>query len=122
MLYSFPTRRSSDLIARAVEAAISIVEAEGDLHATADYRRRVAGVMLERAIREARAQALGTKVQCYVSPSDPTHRQQQDIRTHRQPTDDAARFPAPRGRPARPHFRPTTLPLRRLPPAGYRAP
>ncbi|MFC3674884.1 FAD binding domain-containing protein [Ferrovibrio xuzhouensis] len=50
-------------IARAVEAAISTVEAETDLHATADYRRRVAGVMLERAIREARAQALGTKVQ-----------------------------------------------------------
>src|SRR3546814_5505800 len=36
-------------IACAVEAAISIVEAEGDLHATSDYRRRVGGVMLERA-------------------------------------------------------------------------
>lgn len=48
-------------IERAVAVVREQVDAESDLHASADYRRRVAGVMAARAIQEAKAEALGPK-------------------------------------------------------------
>lgn len=42
----------------AVEAAMAKVDVFGDLHATADYRRRVGGVLARRALVDARKSAL----------------------------------------------------------------
>jgi len=45
-------------IAEVVNAAMARVEVWGDLHATADYRRRVGGVLARRALSDARGAAL----------------------------------------------------------------
>jgi CO/xanthine dehydrogenase FAD-binding subunit len=45
-------------IAAAAEIAQASIEPESDLHASADYRRRVAGALLARAVTEARGEAL----------------------------------------------------------------
>jgi carbon-monoxide dehydrogenase medium subunit len=44
--------------AAAASLAREQVEPEPDIHATADYRRHLAGVLTERALREAHAAAL----------------------------------------------------------------
>lgn len=54
-------------IDRASAAVRDQVEAESDLHATAEYRRRLSGVMAARAIREAKAEALGRKEEPHVA-------------------------------------------------------
>jgi len=46
-------------ITDAVEAAMAKVDVFGDLHASADYRRRVGGVLARRALLDARRSALG---------------------------------------------------------------
>ncbi|HKX17645.1 MAG TPA: xanthine dehydrogenase family protein subunit M [bacterium] len=53
---------SEDLWQRAADAVRGAIEPDGDLHASADYRRHVAGVLTIRALREAlvRAAAPGT--------------------------------------------------------------
>jgi carbon-monoxide dehydrogenase medium subunit len=38
---------------RAADAALGILDPPGDLHATADYRKHAAGVLLRRAVAEA---------------------------------------------------------------------
>ena len=38
---------------RAADAALDILDPAGDLHATAGYRKHVAGVLLRRAVAEA---------------------------------------------------------------------
>jgi carbon-monoxide dehydrogenase medium subunit len=48
---------SDALWQRAAEAVRAAIEPEGDLHASADYRRHVAGVLTVRALREAHARA-----------------------------------------------------------------
>jgi carbon-monoxide dehydrogenase medium subunit len=44
-------------VREAVEAATADLETVGDLHASAAYRRRVAGSLARRAIAEAREEA-----------------------------------------------------------------
>ena len=44
---------TDELIAAAGQAASAEVEPEGDVHATADYRRKLAGIMTRRAILKA---------------------------------------------------------------------
>jgi CO/xanthine dehydrogenase FAD-binding subunit len=51
----------------AVDAIRELVEPESDLHATADYRRRLSGVMAARAVREAKAEALDQKERRHVT-------------------------------------------------------
>ncbi|HEY8448854.1 MAG TPA: xanthine dehydrogenase family protein subunit M, partial [Bacillota bacterium] len=46
-------RPEPDVLAAAAEAVRSAVEPESDIHASADYRRHVAGVLTERALRAA---------------------------------------------------------------------
>ena len=43
---------------RAADAALDILDPAGDLHATAGYRKHVAGVLLRRAVAEAYARAV----------------------------------------------------------------
>jgi carbon-monoxide dehydrogenase medium subunit len=50
-------RPSEALWQDAAEAVRGALEPEGDLHASADYRRHVAGVLTMRALREAHARA-----------------------------------------------------------------
>jgi CO/xanthine dehydrogenase FAD-binding subunit len=52
------TPLSEDDAAAAAEIAAASLEPESDLHASADYRRRVAGALIARAVAEARAEAL----------------------------------------------------------------
>jgi len=47
-----------DCMAAVAEAARSMLDPPGDVHATAEYRRHVCGVLLQRAIRAAHAHAL----------------------------------------------------------------
>ncbi|MBO0826322.1 MAG: xanthine dehydrogenase family protein subunit M [Streptosporangiales bacterium] len=47
------TAADDDVVRDAANAVRETVEPVGDLHATADYRRHVAGVLLARALREA---------------------------------------------------------------------
>ena len=51
------TRLADDEIDAALPAIGAAIEPDDDLHATAAYRGRVAGVLLGRALREARAEA-----------------------------------------------------------------
>ena len=46
-------------IADAAAAAVDLIDPEGDLHATADYRRHLARILVERVLRAARDDALG---------------------------------------------------------------
>ena len=48
-----------DAVAAALGGIQDAIEPDSDLHASADYRRRVAGVLVGRAIEQARAEALG---------------------------------------------------------------
>ncbi len=54
------TRLDDDAIAAAAAAIADVLDPESDIHADADYRRRVACVMARRAIVAARDDALGT--------------------------------------------------------------
>jgi aerobic carbon-monoxide dehydrogenase medium subunit len=47
------TRADPATLVRATEAALDILDPPGDLHAPADYRKHVAGVLLRRAVAEA---------------------------------------------------------------------
>ena len=47
------TRADPATLVRAAEAALDILDPPGDLHATAPYRKHVAGVLLRRAVAEA---------------------------------------------------------------------
>jgi carbon-monoxide dehydrogenase medium subunit len=47
------SRPSEDLWQQAAEAVRRAIDPDGDLHASADYRRHVAGVLTVRALREA---------------------------------------------------------------------
>jgi carbon-monoxide dehydrogenase medium subunit len=51
------SRPSEDLWQHAADAVRSAIEPDGDLHASADYRRHVAGVLTVRALREALGRA-----------------------------------------------------------------
>lgn len=44
---------SAEVLAQAATRASAVVEANGDIHASADYRRAVAGVLTRRALQEA---------------------------------------------------------------------
>jgi carbon-monoxide dehydrogenase medium subunit len=44
----------------AAEAVRDAVSPDGDIHASAEYRRHVAGVLTQRALRESLSRALGT--------------------------------------------------------------
>jgi carbon-monoxide dehydrogenase medium subunit len=46
-------------LADAAEAVRRAIDPGGDIHATAAYRRRVAGVLATRALRQAAARARG---------------------------------------------------------------
>ncbi|MEE2995911.1 MAG: xanthine dehydrogenase family protein subunit M [Pseudomonadota bacterium] len=50
---------TEDALSKAREAASSAVDPDGDVHATADYRRKLAGVMTGRAVQKAAARAGG---------------------------------------------------------------
>ena len=50
---------SDRAIGEAAWASVADLETTADLHASAEYRKRVAGVLAERAIRDARDEALG---------------------------------------------------------------
>jgi CO/xanthine dehydrogenase FAD-binding subunit len=52
-------RLDDDAIAEATAAIGDMIDPDGDLHGTADYRRRVAAVLTARAIGDARDNALG---------------------------------------------------------------
>jgi aerobic carbon-monoxide dehydrogenase medium subunit len=52
-------RPSEELWQQAAEAVRAAIEPESDLHASADYRRHVAGVLTVRALREAHGRAGG---------------------------------------------------------------
>jgi aerobic carbon-monoxide dehydrogenase medium subunit len=52
-------RPSETLWQHAADAVRAAIEPEGDLHASADYRRHVAGVLTVRALREAHGRAGG---------------------------------------------------------------
>ena len=54
------TRLGDQAVRDAAALVPGAVEPDSDLHASADYRRRVAGVLVERAIVEARDEARGT--------------------------------------------------------------
>lgn len=51
------SRPSEDLWQHAADAVRSAIEPDGDLHASAEYRRHVAGVLTVRALREALGRA-----------------------------------------------------------------
>jgi carbon-monoxide dehydrogenase medium subunit len=51
------TKLSSGEVSAAVSGIAASLEPDSDVHATADYRRRVAGVLVERAILTARDEA-----------------------------------------------------------------
>jgi carbon-monoxide dehydrogenase medium subunit len=51
---------TADAIAAAVDAARNELDPAADLHATAAYRRHVAGVLAARVMRDAAARAGGT--------------------------------------------------------------
>lgn len=53
------TALAPDVVAEAVRAALADTETLADLHASADYRRRVAATLAARAVADARANALG---------------------------------------------------------------
>jgi len=55
------TRLAAADLAKAVAAIRDSLEPRADIHASADYRRRVAGALVERAIAEARDEALAGK-------------------------------------------------------------
>ena len=57
------TALSSDKVNEAVRAALADIEPLADLHASADYRRRVAATLAVRAIADARADAQQGKAQ-----------------------------------------------------------
>ena len=48
-------RPSEELWASAAEAAVAASDPRGDMHATADYRRRLVRVLVQRALRKATA-------------------------------------------------------------------
>jgi carbon-monoxide dehydrogenase medium subunit/2-furoyl-CoA dehydrogenase FAD binding subunit len=50
---------SEQTMADAAAAAAGLIDPEGDLHATADYRRHLARVLVERVLRTAKEDALG---------------------------------------------------------------
>ena len=50
---------TEDALSKAREAASSAADPDGDVHATADYRRKLAGVMTGRAVQKAVARAGG---------------------------------------------------------------
>jgi CO/xanthine dehydrogenase FAD-binding subunit len=49
---------SERAIADAATAAVDLIDPEGDLHASADYRRHLARVLVERVLRAAKADAM----------------------------------------------------------------
>jgi len=51
------TRLEPNDLSRAIAALQGSIEPQSDIHASSDYRRRVAGALLERAIAEARSDA-----------------------------------------------------------------
>ena len=51
-------RLDEQAISAAAEAAADLTDPEGDLHATADYRRHLARVLVERVLRAAKADAM----------------------------------------------------------------
>lgn len=51
------TRLDEQAITAAADAAAEMIDPEGDLHASADYRRHLARVLLERVLRAAREDA-----------------------------------------------------------------
>jgi CO/xanthine dehydrogenase FAD-binding subunit len=55
------TQLAAPDVAKAVAALQEAIEPLNDLHASGEYRRRVAGALVERAIAEARAEALSRK-------------------------------------------------------------
>jgi CO/xanthine dehydrogenase FAD-binding subunit len=56
-------RLDEQAIIAAADAAVDMIDPEGDLHASADYRRHLARVLVERVLRSAHADAMGkTKV------------------------------------------------------------
>jgi len=55
-----------------VDAAAGILDPAGDLHATAGYRKHVAGVLLRRAVAEAYGNAAGGQITLPPEP-DPAH-------------------------------------------------
>jgi aerobic carbon-monoxide dehydrogenase medium subunit len=55
-------RPSEALWQEAAEAVRAAIDPDGDLHATADYRRHVAGVLTTRALREAHGRAARPRV------------------------------------------------------------
>jgi CO/xanthine dehydrogenase FAD-binding subunit len=50
---------NEDAIADAAAAAVELIDPEGDLHATADYRRHLARVLAGKVLRAAKEDALG---------------------------------------------------------------
>ena len=48
---------TEDLLAKATAAASAEVDPDSDVHATADYRRKLAGVMTKRAVLKAASRA-----------------------------------------------------------------
>jgi carbon-monoxide dehydrogenase medium subunit len=54
---------SADLIGRAVDALLDIVEPNSDLHASADYRRHLCGELMRRALTDAWARSGGASLQ-----------------------------------------------------------
>jgi len=52
-------RLDEQAIAAAADAAVHMTDPEGDLHATADYRRQLARVLVERVLRAAKEDAMG---------------------------------------------------------------
>ena len=55
------TALSADTLSKAREAASAAVDPEGDVHASAAYRRKLTGVMTERALKKAALRAVGKK-------------------------------------------------------------
>ncbi len=55
------TTLTAEILSNAKEAATAAVDPEGDVHATAAYRRKLTGVMTERALRKAVLRAVGKK-------------------------------------------------------------
>lgn len=55
------TRLEPRDVAKAVAIVEQTIEPQADMHVSADYRRRVAGALVERAVAEARAEAAGAR-------------------------------------------------------------
>jgi CO/xanthine dehydrogenase FAD-binding subunit len=55
-------RLDEQAIGAAADAAVGMIDPEGDLHASADYRRQLARVLVGRVLRAAKADAMGNSM------------------------------------------------------------